>query len=113
MFPLYKRMLGLFLFFTANKGISAMEMRSYLDCNYKTSLLLCKKLRSDIREILSKLYKYKDVELIAGAVCMDDVHLSVEIPPKMCISNFMGYLKRDIQNYKVSEIKRFDQEYIA
>lgn len=51
------------------------------------------KLRSDIREKLSTLFKYKDAEIIAGAVCIDYVHLSVAVPPKMSISNFMGYLK--------------------
>ena len=30
---------------------------------------------------------------MAGAVCIDHVHLSVMIPPKMSISSFMGYLK--------------------
>ena len=51
------------------------------------------KLRNDVREILSTLCKYKDVEIIAGAVCIDHVHLSVAIPPKLSISKFMGYLK--------------------
>ena len=73
-----------------------MEMKTYLDCNYKILLLLYKKLRNDSREILSRLYKYKDVELISGAYFMDDVHLSVEILSKMRISNYMRYLKRDI-----------------
>ena len=31
--------------------------------------------------------------MIAGAVCKDHVHLSVAIPPKESISDFMGYLK--------------------
>ena len=35
----------------------------------------------------------KDIEIIAGAVCEDHIHLSVAIPPKISISNFMGYLK--------------------
>ena len=30
---------------------------------------------------------------MAGAVCIDHVHLSVAIPPKMSVSKFMGYLK--------------------
>lgn len=51
------------------------------------------KIREDVREILSTLCKYKNVEIIAGAVCSDHVHLSVAIPPKLSISNFMGYLK--------------------
>ena len=39
------------------------------------------KVREDVREI------------IAGAVCIDHVHLSVAIPPKLSVSDFMGYLK--------------------
>ena len=37
--------------------------------------------------------KYKRVDIIAGAVCADHVHLSVAIPPKISVSDFMGYLK--------------------
>ena len=48
--PLYKLLLGLFLFFSNNKGISAIEMRSYLDVNYKTALLLCRKCRILMKE---------------------------------------------------------------
>ena len=33
------------------------------------------------------------MDIIAGAVCKDHVHLSVAIPPKESISDFMGYLK--------------------
>ena len=50
-------------------------------------------LRNDVREILSILCKYKDVEIVAGAVCKDHVHLSVAIPPKLSVSKFIGYLK--------------------
>ena len=49
--------------------------------------------RQDVREIINILCKYKGVEIISGAVCSDHVHLSVSIPPKISISNFMGYLK--------------------
>ena len=50
-------------------------------------------IKADVREIIGTLCKYKDVEIIAGAVCEDHVHLSVAIPPKISISSFMGYLK--------------------
>ena len=50
-------------------------------------------LRLDVREILGTLCKYKGVEIIEGAVCADHVHMCVSIPPKISISNFMGYLK--------------------
>ena len=51
------------------------------------------KIREDVREIIKVLCKYKDIEIISGAVCVDHVHLCVSIPPKMKISDFMGYLK--------------------
>ena len=31
--------------------------------------------------------------MIAGAVCADHVHLCVSIPPKLSVSDFVGYLK--------------------
>ena len=49
--------------------------------------------RRDLQEYIKRLCKYKSVEIIAGAVCIDHVHLSVAIPPKISISDFMGYLK--------------------
>ena len=52
------------------------------------------KVRADMREILRTLCNYKKVEIIEGAVCKDHVHLCVSIPPKICLSEFMGYLKR-------------------
>lgn len=49
--------------------------------------------RDDVREIIRTLCKYKKVEIIAGAVCADHVHLCVCVPPKLSISDFVGYLK--------------------
>ena len=45
-----------------------------------------------MREIISTLCN-KSVEIIVGAVCIDHVHLSVAIPLKLSVSDFMGYLK--------------------
>ena len=49
--------------------------------------------REAIREILRKLCEYKKVEIIEGSVSSDHVHLCVKIPPKISVSDFMGYLK--------------------
>lgn len=49
--------------------------------------------KDDVRDIIKTLCSYKKVEIIAGAVCADHVHLSVSIPPKLSISDFVGYLK--------------------
>ena len=38
-------------------------------------------LKADVKEILTTLCRYKNVEIIAGAVCIDHVHMSVAIPP--------------------------------
>ena len=51
------------------------------------------KVREDVRKILRTLCKYKKVEIIEGAVCADHVHLCLSIPPKLRVSDFMGYLK--------------------
>ena len=49
--------------------------------------------RDDVRGIIRTLCKYKKVEIIAGAVCANHVHLCVSIPPKLSVSDFVGYLK--------------------
>ena len=49
--------------------------------------------RDDVREIIRTLCKYKGVEIVAGAVCSDHVHLCVIIPPKLSVSDFVGYLR--------------------
>ena len=49
--------------------------------------------KDDVREVIRTLCKYKKVEIIAGAVCADHVHLCVSIPPKLSVSDFVGYLK--------------------
>ena len=51
------------------------------------------KLMQDVREIISTLCTYKNVEVVSGAVCKDHIHLCVYIPPKVSVSSFMGYLK--------------------
>ena len=35
----------------------------------------------------------KDVEIIEAHAMPDYIHMLVKIPPKMSVSNFMGYLK--------------------
>ena len=51
------------------------------------------RLRTDVHEILKTLCRYKKVEIVSGAVCIDHVHMCLEIPPKQSVSEFMGYLK--------------------
>ena len=50
-------------------------------------------LRQDIANILSMLCKRKEVHIVEEDICPDHVHMLVEIPPKMSVSDFVGYLK--------------------
>ena len=45
------------------------------------------------RKILRQLCEWKSVKIIEAEACPDHIHLFVEIPPKLSISGFMGYLK--------------------
>ena len=49
--------------------------------------------RPEIGAILRELCKWKGVNIIEAEVCLDHIHMLVEIPPKMSISSFMGFLK--------------------
>lgn len=51
------------------------------------------KLKKDIADILSALCKRKGVKIVEAEVCPDHIHMLVEIPPSLSVSNFMGYLK--------------------
>ena len=44
-------------------------------------------------EILRKLCEWKGVKIIEAECCFDHIHMLVEIPPKMSVSSFVGYLK--------------------
>ena len=49
--------------------------------------------REQIGMMLGELIRRKGGALIEGEACPDHIHILVEIPPKMSVSAFMGYLK--------------------
>ncbi|MDF2510638.1 MAG: tnpA [Herbinix sp.] len=51
------------------------------------------KIKVDIGKILRKLCEHKGVEILEANACPDHIHMVVSIPPKLSVSNFMGYLK--------------------
>ena len=51
------------------------------------------KLKVDIGNILRELCTRKGIEIIEAELCIDHVHMLVEIPPKYSVSQIMGYLK--------------------
>ena len=55
--------------------------------------IIYNQLRKDIQKYIRDLCKWKGVEIIAGHMMPDHIHILVEIPPRISISSFMGYLK--------------------
>ena len=49
--------------------------------------------KREIGNILRQLCEWKGVRIIEAEICPDHIHILVEIPPKMSVSGFMGYLK--------------------
>lgn len=52
-----------------------------------------KEKRHKIGQILRELCRWKNVSLLEAETCLDHIHILVEIPPKMSISGFTGFLK--------------------
>jgi putative transposase len=55
--------------------------------------IIYSKLRTDIRDIIRDLCKWKGIEILEGHMMADHVHLLLSIPPKYSVSQVMGYLK--------------------
>ena len=49
--------------------------------------------RLEIGHILRELCRWKDINILEAEICPDHIHMLMEIPPKMSVSSFMGYLK--------------------
>ena len=51
------------------------------------------RLKVSIGKILRELCERKGVEIVEANACPDHIHMMVKIPPKISVSEFMGYLK--------------------
>lgn len=49
--------------------------------------------RVEIGKILRELCNWKQVKIVEAEICPDHIHMLVEIPPKMSVSSFVGFLK--------------------
>jgi len=49
--------------------------------------------RKEIGQILRELCERKQTNIVQAEVCLVHIHMLVEIPPKMSVSAFVGYLK--------------------
>lgn len=87
-----------------NKGGSPMDKNSLAhtmwECKYHIVFapkyrrqVIYGKLKKDIGKILRELCDRKGIEIIEAELCPDHVHMLVRIPPKLSVSQVMGYLK--------------------
>lgn len=114
---LYKLLLGIFLFFNKNKGISAVDLCSILDVNYKTALLLENKCRilmslSNSDKLLNSLFYEADVFNI-GAKSKNKAGRASEQQPVLGIlstdkeNNYPRFIKlRLINDYTGLSLKK-------
>ena len=58
--------------------------------------------RKDLKKIIKEPCRYKGVEIVEGHFMPDHVHLLLEIPLKLSVSSFMGYLK-DIREQEMHD----------
>ena len=56
-------------------------------------MVFYKNKKEEVGKILRKLCEWKGVNIIEAQVCPDHIHMLLEIPPKLSVSSFMGYLK--------------------
>jgi putative transposase len=50
-------------------------------------------MKAEIGKILRELCNWKGVTILEAHACIDHIHMYVEIPPKMAVSSFLGFLK--------------------
>ena len=84
------------------RGVDYLHSLSHTKWNCRYHIVFAPKFRRkvfyegrrlEIGKILSDLCKWKGVALVEGEACPDHIHILVEIPPKMSVSGFMGFLK--------------------
>ena len=47
--------------------------------------------KTEIGKILRRLCEWKGIAIVEAEICIDHVHMLLEIPPKVSVSSFMGY----------------------
>lgn len=81
--------------------MNGMNSLSHTRWNCKYHIVFAPKYRRKVfygqkkREIgkILQLCEWKQVKIVEAEVCPDHIHMLVEIPPKVAVSSFVGYLK--------------------
>ncbi|MCR9472655.1 IS200/IS605 family transposase [Vibrio diabolicus] len=79
---------------------------------YQRQVLYGEKRRA-VGQILRKLCEWKSVNIVEAECCADHIHMLLEIPPKMSVSSFIGYLKgkSNLMLYERFEVQIQESEF--
>ncbi len=118
---LYALLLGIFMFFTNNKGVTGIEISTALDINYKSALLLIRKCRvlmaqSNSEKVLNSKFYEADTSYI-GSVSEGNVGRSSTKQPVLIVLSTdkenqyprfvkLRTIKTDSQEVMTSNIKK-------
>ena len=67
--------------------------------------------REAVGKKLRKPCEWKGVRIVEAEVCPDHIHKLVEIPPKIAVSSFMGYLKGKRSTMLYEQFGELKQKY--
>lgn len=70
-----------------------------------------KEKRAAIGKILRQLCEWRGVNILEAEACPDHSHLFVEIPPKLSVSGFMGYLKGKSSTMLYEQFEELKHKY--
>ena len=76
-----------------NVGQSSLLELDDLRTKFAEGKVFYENKRLEVGKILRDLCNWKGINIIEAEVCPDHIHMFVEIPPKISVSGFMGYLK--------------------
>ena len=83
-------------------GMNDINSLSHTSWNCKYHIVFARKYRrkvfykekrAAVGKILRELCEWKGVKILEAEACPNHIYLYVEIPPKLSVSSFMGYLK--------------------
>ena len=83
-------------------GFSCISENPALDAGFRYHIVFAPKCRrrvfygekrNAIGKILRQLCEWKGINILEAEAYPDHIHLFVEIPPKIAVSSFMGYIK--------------------
>ena len=73
--------------------------------------VLVKDIKSRLKEILTELCEWLDIDILEGAIASDHVHMYMSVPPKHSPSHVMKILKGKSAEYLRKDFPELDKKY--